>query len=409
MSVLRGLLGDSRIRAVELAFGGFNMAEYGVWVAVLVYAYQRSGVTLAAVIAVAQLLPAAVVAPLAARTADRRGGAAALRAGYWLQAGLLALTSSLLLAGAPAVLVYLGAILAASAVTITRPAQASLLPVLVRDRDQLTAVNVLSGWVESLSVLAGPALAGVMITLGGPGAALAAFAALVAGSALAVTSQGLHDQRELGLADAEQPVTFRGGLHALRDDHDLVALVLLLGAQYLVIGVLDVLLVVLAISVLGLGASGAGYLNAAFGAGGVLGSVAALSLIGRNQLVSPLLGAAAGWAVLLIALGAWPTVLGAFLLLAAAGTARSVLDVSGRTILLRACPEAVRGRLFGLLEGLVMLGLALGSILVPLLVSVANPPLTLVAVGVLLSAIALLAATQLRRIDAPAPGVAFAG
>jgi MFS family permease len=408
VSILRGLLRDSRIRAVELAFGGFNMAEYGVWVSVLVYAYERSGVTVAAVIAVAQLLPAAVFAPLAARTADRRGGAVALRAGYWLQAGLLAITSSLLLAGAPAALAYAGAILAASAVTITRPAQASLLPVLVRDHDELTAVNVLSGWVENLSVLAGPALAGLMITVGGPGTALAAFAALVTGSALAVTGHGLRQPRQLAPSDAEQPVTFRGGLQALRDDHDLVALVLLLGAQYLVIGVLDVVLVVLAISVLGLGASGAGYLNAAFGAGGVLGSVAALSLIGRNRLVGPLLGAAAGWAVLLVALGAWPTVLGAFLLLAAAGTARSVLDVSGRTILLRAAPEAVRARLFGLLEGLAMLGLALGSILVPLLVSLANPPLTLVAVGVLLSAVALMAAGQLRRIDAATPAVAFA-
>jgi hypothetical protein len=247
-----------------------------------------------------------------------------------------------------------------------------------------------------------------MITVGGPGTALAAFAALVTGSALAVTGHGLRQPRQLAPSDAEQPVTFRGGLQALRDDHDLVALVLLLGAQYLVIGVLDVVLVVLAISVLGLGASGAGYLNAAFGAGGVLGSVAALSLIGRNRLVGPLLGAAAGWAVLLVALGAWPTVLGAFLLLAAAGTARSVLDVSGRTILLRAAPEAVRARLFGLLEGLAMLGLALGSILVPLLVSLANPPLTLVAVGVLLSAVALMAAGQLRRIDAATPAVAFA-
>ena len=64
----------------------------------------------------------------------------------------------------------------------------------------------------------------------------------------------------------------RAGLIAVRTDGGLAALVAVLGAEYLVIGVLDVLLVVLAISVLGLGSAGAGYLAAAFGAGGMLGS-----------------------------------------------------------------------------------------------------------------------------------------
>ena len=120
------------------------------------------------------------------------------------------------------------------------------------------------------------------------------------------------------------------------------------------------LLVVLAIGVLEMGESGAGYLSAAFGAGGILGSVAALSLIGRRRLASPLIAAAAGWAALTVALGAWPTVGGAFLLLAIAGAARTVVEVAGRTMLLRGAPAEVRGRVFGLLEGVSMLGLALG-------------------------------------------------
>ena len=79
---------------------------------------------------------------------------------------------------------------------------------------------------------------------------------------------------------------------------------------------------VLAIGVLKMGESGAATSSAAFGAGGILGSVAALSLIGRRRLASPLIAAAAGWAALMVALGAWPTVGGAFLLLAIAGAAR---------------------------------------------------------------------------------------
>ncbi|MGB0097874.1 MAG: hypothetical protein WBP81_35715 [Solirubrobacteraceae bacterium] len=167
----------------------------------------------------------------------------------------------------------------------------------------------------------------------------------------------------------------------------------------MLIGVLDVLFVVLAITELGLGASGPGYLDAAFGAGGLVGSLAAVSLIGRRRLSAPLIGAAVGWALLLTVLGAWPTALGAFLLIAAAGSAHTLLDVSGRTILLRATPPALRGRVFGLLEGVAMLGLALGSVLVPVLVLPRGASTALVATGMLLSVIALAAAAGLRRAD----------
>jgi hypothetical protein len=48
---------------VEFAFVAFNLAEYGVWVTVLVYAYGHGGTTATAFVAVAQLVPADVLAP----------------------------------------------------------------------------------------------------------------------------------------------------------------------------------------------------------------------------------------------------------------------------------------------------------------------------------------------------------
>jgi hypothetical protein len=152
---------------------------------------------------------------------------------------------------------------------------------------------------------------------------------------------------------------------------------------------------------------GAGYLNAAFGAGGAIGALAALTLIGRRRLALPLIAAAAGWALLLVVLGAWPTAIGAVLLLAAAGTARSMLDVSGRTILVRAAPVALRGRMFGLLEGAAMMGLALGSLLVPVIAQLGGAGTALACTGAVLVTVVLVAGRRVWRLD-EAAGAAIA-
>jgi MFS family permease len=172
---------------VELAFSGFNMAEYGVWVSVLVYAYERGGTSTAAIVAFVQLVPAAVAAPLLARATDRRDPARALRRAYWWQFAALGATSLLAYFATPDLLVYASATLAAAAVTATRPAQAALVARLAVSSDELTAINVVSGWVESVSILAGPALAGAVIGPSGAPASIGLFAVLTLATALLTT------------------------------------------------------------------------------------------------------------------------------------------------------------------------------------------------------------------------------
>jgi MFS family permease len=400
LAVLRRALAGPRLRRVEAAFLGFGITEYGVWVVVLVFAFRRGGTSAAAVIAAVQLLPASVVAPLAARLIDTRGAAAALGEGYVVQAISIGVTAALMLAGAPVVAVYAGAVVAACAVTLTHPAQAALLPALVDTPAQLTAANVVTSWVDNVTLLAGPALASVLLAIATPGWALLVFAGVVAVSAVVVTPL-----RRVGAVGGEdEPEEDRVSLRdAVREAPGALPALAMLTAEYAVLGALDVLEVVLAALVLGLGAGGAGYLGAAFGAGGLVGTVVALTLVGRHRLAWPLLLAGAAWGTAFLALGAWPSVGAALCLLAVAGAGRTVVDVGGKTILHRTVPGTLHGRIFGALEGLETLGLAVGSLLVALLVTIAGPRGAVAAVGGLLVVVPLLTMPTLHRIERAVP------
>src|SRR3954452_15489617 len=72
--VLRIMARNRELRRVELAFATFNVAEWGTWLAMLVYAYAHGGVTAAGVLPTAVLAPAAGLRLVARR--GRGGGAA---------------------------------------------------------------------------------------------------------------------------------------------------------------------------------------------------------------------------------------------------------------------------------------------------------------------------------------------
>jgi len=399
-TVLGGVFRNPELKRVELAFAGFNAGEWGVWIAMLVYAYEQGGATTAGLVAAAQLVPAGLAAPFAAVLADRYAPARVLTLGYVAQALAMGATAAALLAHGPPLLAYALAAVGATCVTVTRPTQSALVPALARTPDELTATNVVSGWIEAVSVLVAPAGAGVILAVASPGWVFAALAVVTLAAALLVAPLRGPPPAAEPRPPLEEALA---GFRLLAKEPAARTLVALLGGQFIAIGALDVLYVVLAISVLDLGGSGAGYLNAAFGAGGVAGIAVTVSLIGRRRLMPALVLGILAWGAAFALLGAWPTTIGALLLLAVAGAGRSLLDVAGRTILQRTAPGDVLSRVFGVLEGLSMAGLALGSLLTPALVSLFGARWAILGIGALLPLAVLLASRPLLEIDRRAP------
>jgi MFS family permease len=189
------------------------------------------------------------------------------------------------------------------------------------------------------------------------------------------------------------------GFRALAADGDARLVIAILAARMLVIGVTDVLFVLLAIDLFGTGESGAALLTAAMGAGGIIGGAAAFLLVGRRRIAPILATCAVAWGAAFAAMGVTASGNVAPLLLVAGGVGLTVMDVSGRTILQRGVRDEVLARVFGILEGLAMGALAVGSILVPVVVAGIGLRAAVLVFAALLPVLLLLSWPGLRALD----------
>ena len=400
--VFRGLLRNPAIMRMLIAWLLFVLAEYSVWIGMLVYAYAHGGPTTAGVIAVAQLVPGIVIAPLVAAFTDRWSPTLVLVASLVLQTLGMAMTAVAIYSDWVPIAAYAAATAAATAVTATRPALAVAVPALACEVDELTASNTAQGWLESIGIVGsglatGIALAsgsvGLVFVIGAGATALAAF--LVIGiQVVAIRPEEADDQ-------GGPLVAVRQGLQVLRENPATRLLVGLITAQYVVIGALDLLFVLLAVSVLDTGAEWTGYLNTAYGLGGVLGGVVAAGLLGRRlagSLVAS--GVVVSVALALTAVSHRPSL--TVLLLVVTGLGRAVIDIATRTLLQRTVPPDQLGRIFGDVEALSGVGLAVGSLLVPAFHALGGATLALIGTALVIPACGVLGGRAILCLDSSA-------
>lgn len=393
---------DPALARIEIAYLGFNMAECATWIAILVFAYGLGGAAAAGVIALVQLVPAGLVAPFAAFAGDRFRRDRALLAGYLAQAATLGTTAAALYADAPVPVILFAATLATIAFTFTRPIQAAILPSITHAPEDLTAANAVSGLAENVAVFVGPLVGGVLMTRSEPGDVFAAFAVVTLASAILVARLPIDQASAMPKAPLRATDVIQesfGGFGVLRRERPVLLLVLVLSATIVVIGALDILVVAAAIDLLDMGESWAGFLYSAFGLGGIAGAVMAVALVGRRRLTPSLAGSGMLFGVPVGAIGVVPASATAPLLFAASGVGFSITTVAGSTLLQRIAPEAVLARVFGILEGLRMFALALGSVGIAALVETLGIQFALVVTGLFVPAVLALAWFHLRALD----------
>ena len=398
---LREVARSPGMRRVLLAFLFFNVAEWATWVAMLVYAYQRGGATTAGLVAVVQLVPGIFVAPLGSVIGDRIPRDRALAIAYATMAIALFAAGIVLVLHAPAPFAYFMGAVANAALTLVRPVHNSILPELAERPETLTAANALSSTVEGLSTFVGPVVTGVLLQTEGAGVvflvmgvSLIVASVLAAGVRLQPSVRGStneHVDSVVGAATA--------GFRELRGTPGGGAIMALFCAQFVVMGLMDVLAVVLALEVFKMSASGPGLLTGALGLGAVLGSAATITLIGRKRLSTAIGVGALVTGLPLALITVVPAYAQAIILLVASGMGRAFVDVGGRTLLQRAVKDEVLARVFGLQESAAMLGLTIGSGLAPLLVIWLGARGAFLGAGVFLPALAIFAWRQLSLAD----------
>jgi len=321
----RSLAGNRALVRVLGGYALFILTECAVWIAMLVFAYGHGGATIAGLVALVQLVPAAVLAPIGAAVAERRSPVVLLLRGYLVQAAGMAATAAAIFVGVP-VAAYAFAAVTSVALTTTRPAQSALLPSLATTPDQLTAANVVVSWLEAAGLMVSGLLVGVVITVAGVGSVFAVCASLGVVATLLVAGFEVPTLATPQEVSPSAAADLGEGLRLAFRRPRLRLMLALLTAEAVVAGALDLLFVILAIGVLGRSQAWAGYLNSTYGVGAVLAATVSAMLIGR-RLGAPILAAALVLSGVLAVLGFGLGLAGTLALLVVAGAASTLLDV----------------------------------------------------------------------------------
>ena len=375
----------------RLLLGEF-VSSIGDWlylVALLVVVFQRSeSAALLGVVGAARVLPYIVLSVPAGIIVDRFDRRMVLIVTDIARGLTMLALAALVTLEAPLLLIVLLTLLAASFSTFFGPALGAFLPTLVRDESELGPANSALASLDNLGFVVGPAIAGVLIAVGGLTAAFLINAVTFGIIALILwrlpRSRGPVGEAEATEADVTLSAT--GFREAMRGRlRPMAGLLLVNSAGGLVLGGVSVLTVVIAVDILREGEAATGYLNAAIGVGGLVGAAGSAALVMRPRLLLPLVAGGLVLGAGLIGLGLSTVLLVALVAMAVASAGSLIVDVVSTTLFQQTVPDAIRGRALGILSTVGIAAYALGSLLIPIAAGVVGVLGVLVASGIVVA------------------------
>jgi MFS family permease len=402
------------LRKIFSAFGGSLIGDGVFALSAIVFAYRHGGPSAVGGLAVARYVAIASVAPFTSTLADRYDRRFVMVGSDVVRLILVTAAAALAAVHASKWFIFVLVVLVGVAGTAFRPAQASILPLLAREPDEIAGANVVSSTIESVGFFAGPALAGFLLAFANVPTAFAFDAltfvwsalfvitvrypapserstSLVGASANAATIEDV--KAESFLARAVQ------GFRVIFTNHDVRTLVVLYILQCVVAGASAVFTVAIALHLLHIGSSGLGLMESTIGIGGLLGGFIALMLMEKARLATNFGFGVMVWAAPLIIIAAVPSLAAALFAMFLIGVANSVVDVNAITVLQHVVPNEKLGRVLGALEAGEVAGMALGSLAMTVLIHVTGLRDGLALIGGIVTVAVLPGLPTMRRID----------
>ena len=392
---------NPQVRSLQLAGAGSILGTYAYAVALPVYAYHSGGARTVGLVFFARFVFAALAAPWLGVLADRWSRRQLMLGGDLVRCAIFVGMTIAASAGSSPYIVYVLAVTSTVVSGSYSPAQAALLPSLVKTPDELTAANLVGNTVASVGMFVGPALGGILLAVSTPAAVFALNGALFLWSAFFVV-QVPRDKPPERTERSELLPELTAGFRTVWRTPALRVVITLTTGDAILYGALEVLLVVLALRILDSGNAGYGWLNTGMGVGSVVGAFVVAAIAARRRLAGGFgLGILLSGIAVCIA-AALSTLAPALIVLGVVGVTTILVEVTSVTLLQRSAENEVLGRVFALYETLALAGTAAGAVIAPALVSWLGPRGALVATGAFLPVLLVPLWPSLRRIDAEA-------
>ena len=372
--------------------------------ALAVYVFDRTGSAgWVAAATVLRLVPYVVLAPIGGVVADRFDRRSVMIWSDVLRAISMAALAVTAAADGPVLLVTLLAFTTTAFGTAYVPAMMAITPALVGE-DDLAAANALNTLVANLTIVIGPAVGAALLAVTSPVFAFTVNSLTFLAPAILVTF-GLRTVHERTTDDgaSSEPGAFVAhfleGIREISRSAGARVLAAFLLAVAFIYGAQTVALVLVSDERLGTDARGYGYLLGALGAGGVI-AAPLVNRLASGRRLAPTLLTGIGLAALpmaVLCLVHSPVVAAALMVVSGAGA--TAVDVLTVTLLQRALPDELRGRVFGLLDSGIVLAILAGSLIVSPLVSLLGLSGMLVALGLGVCALAVVGVHRTLLLD----------